>query len=319
MSLAAVKQTALETRLDPQVAHRLRDLSVLVSLPQVSMRLINLISEPQTSIRQLQAVVERDPALAAKVISLANSAYYSLRSPVLTVDRAITIIGYQELGFMALGLGLTETFDLNSVPGEFDGEGLWIHCLAVSWLCQELIRRTGLAEPGEAMIAGLLHDLGTIILVSKFPVQFQHLLELILAGRPGLEAENTLKLRHELVGYELACQWKLPQIYKDAILFHHRPDKVPAGSRYITAAVALADILAHKIGFEVKTECLEVDLGGCLKTLKLSAADLQNFIREMLLASKEILPLWHQMLRRQDPKSGPPAKSKFSSLISGPG
>jgi HD-like signal output (HDOD) protein len=310
------KSKEMESRLDPQVAHRLRDLSLLVSLPQITLNLINLISDAGTTNKQLQAVVELDPALTAKVISLANSAFYSVRTPVLTVDRAITIIGYQELGLMALGLGLSETFDLSTVPMGFDGESLWIHSLAVSWLSREMGRRFGLIEPGEAMIAGLLHDLGTIILVSKFPVQFQHLLELIVAGQPGLEAENTLKLNHEMVGYELACLWKLPLIYRESILFHHRPQRAPEKSRIMATIVAMADILVRKIGFDLKTEDGSLDLGYCLKTLHLSPESLQTFIREMLLGSQKVVPLWQQMIKHGHHKPTPP-RTKFSSLMEG--
>jgi HD-like signal output (HDOD) protein len=302
-----------DSRLDPQVAHRLRDLSLLVSLPQISLRLIDLIGDPNTSVRDLRDVVEMDPALTAKVISLANSTYYAVRVPVKTVERAITIIGYQELGLMSLGMGLTETFNVSTGPRGFDSESLWIHSLAVSWLGQRLAIQIKTVEPGEAMIAGLLHELGLIVLVSKFPLIFQKLLDLILAGQIGLEAESALMIRHELVGFELACMWKLPKVYLESILYHHQPEKAK-DHKVIVALTSLADILANKIGFGLQTEVLEADPDYILQTIGLSPVDLQAFIRQTILASKDVLPLWRQMLKAQSPSVA--SKSRFSSLKS---
>jgi HD-like signal output (HDOD) protein len=293
------------------VTYRLRDLSHLVSLPQITLRLMNLISRPDSTIKELREVVERDPALTAKIISLANSAHYALRTPVKTVERAITIVGCQELGFMAMGLGLTEAFNVSLAPKGFDAESLWIHSLAVSWIAQRLADRLKSAEIGEAMIAGILHELGTIVLVSKFPLLFQRLLDLILAGRPGLEAESALKIRHELVGYELAKLWKLPDAYQESILYHHLPERARR-HQALVAMIALADALAHKIGFSLTTEICEVDLGYSLKALGFSAADLQAFIRETIVATRDILPLWRELLKTGEPMAG---KSRFSSLM----
>ncbi|MDR0548797.1 MAG: HDOD domain-containing protein [Deltaproteobacteria bacterium] len=301
-----------DSRLDPQVAHRLKELSLLVSLPQITVRLIQLISQPNSSLQELRGVVERDPALTAKVISLANSTYYSLRNPTKTVERAITIIGFQELGLLALGLGLTETFNVSLAPKGFDVESLWIHSLAVSWVSQRLANKLKSVESGEAMIAGLLHEIGTIVLVSKFPLLFQRLLDLILAGRPGLEAESVLKIRHEIVGHELASLWKLPEGYQEAILCHHNPE-LAGRYKVLAAMVALADVLAHKIGFGLPTEVCEVDLGYSLKTLGLTPGDLQEFIRETIVAAKDILPLWRQLLKTGEPTTT--QKSRFSALI----
>jgi HD-like signal output (HDOD) protein len=301
----------MDGRLDPQVTHRLRDLSVLVSLPQVTLRLMSLISNPNTSVKEVQEVLERDPALTAKIISLANSTYYSVRTPVKTVERAITIIGYQELGLLAMGLGLSETFNITTSPKGFDWESLWIHSLAVSWLSQRLAQRVGLAEIGEPMVAGLLHELGIIILVSKFPSQFQNLLDLILAGQSGLEAEKALRIRHELIGYELARQWKLPEVYQEVILYHHCPDKAPR-YKQVVAMTALADALSHKLGFGLMTEVLEVDLAYYLEALGLSVLELQGFIKDTLLVANEVSPLWRQLLRFGEPSA---SKSRFSSLM----
>jgi HD-like signal output (HDOD) protein len=301
-----------ESLVAPQIAHRIQDIGRLVSLPQTTYTLLSLLMDEKTFPRDLQVVVEQDPALAAKVISLSNSSYYSLRRPVSTIERAINVIGFKELEFMAMGLGLSETFDLSQVPDGFDGQALWLHSLSVAWISRELALLTKAVDPSEAMITGLLHELGIIILVSKFPVQFQQIMELILAGMTFVEAESALGLRHDILGYLLAKNWGLPPVFQAGILYHHRPREAKEHG-VITSMVALADSLAQKAGFELKLEEPALDLRYVLDKLILDVDTLQDFIKEMMIAIPRIEPVWLQMMR-----SGAKAvhgKSRFTSLI----
>jgi HD-like signal output (HDOD) protein len=303
----------LVTLIDPQVAHRLPDIGKLVSLPQTTYALLTILMSENTQAKDLEKVLSQDPSLAAKVISLSNSAFYSLESPVSTLDRAIMVIGFKELEFMAMGLGLSETFDLSQVPPSFDGEGLWLHSLSVSFIARELANLTQAAEPSEAMITGLLHELGIIILVSKFPGQFQQLLELVNAGMSFFEAESALGLRHDVIGFLLAKNWNLPPIFQEGILYHHHPKDAPQ-HKAMAAIVALADILAHKVGYPIPMENLEVDLNYTLSVLKLSVSQLQGLIKNLMVAIPQAHPLWIQMMRSGAVKNRG-LRSKFTSLL----
>jgi HD-like signal output (HDOD) protein len=272
--------------------------------------------DEKTVPKDLQTVLERDPALAAKVISLSNSAFYALENPVSTLDRAILVIGFKELEFMAMGLGLSETFDLSQLPRGFDGEGLWLHSLSVSWIARELANLTRAVEPSEAMITGLLHELGIIILVSKFPMQFQQLMELVDAGMSFFEAEGALGLRHNVIGYLLARNWNLPSIFLDGILYHHKPELCPQNKK-IASIVALADNLAHKAGFSMNMEVLELDLPYVLKVINLSVDDLQSFVKQLMVTMPQIQPIWIQMMKAGAKRDGG-AKNRFSSLMDKP-
>ncbi|MDR1922216.1 MAG: HDOD domain-containing protein, partial [Candidatus Adiutrix sp.] len=215
---------SIEAVIDSQVALRIKEIGRLATLPQITWKLMRLLSDENTTSDDLQQVVEQDPALSAKVISLGNSAYYGLRTPAHTISRAIVIIGFKELEFLAMGLGLADTFDLRKVPYGFDGEGLWLHSLSVSWTAREVAAVTRLADPGEAMLAGLLHNLGQIMIVTHFTVHLQRLMNYVADGHTFAEAEADLGLWHEAVGYLLAKNWGMPQYLQDVILYHHRPE-----------------------------------------------------------------------------------------------
>jgi HD-like signal output (HDOD) protein len=298
--------------IDLQVQRRLVDIGRLVSLPQTTFRLLSLLMEERTSAKDLQAVVESDPALTAKIISLSNSAVYSPREPVSNVQRAITIIGFNELEILAMGVGLSETFDLRTVPAGFDSTALWMHCLAVSWICRELAESCGACDPGEAMISGILHELGTLILISKFPVHFQQLLDLINSGMSLRKAETVLSLRHEVIGYHLARNWGLPQIFQEVILYHHDP-KEAGLFRTEASLVALADNLAHRSGFDMRLESLEINLPDVLHTLGLQVDQLQQVVKRIIESVGKVEPVWQQIIRqsaRTEPK-----RNSLSSLL----
>lgn len=245
--------TNIEGIIDPQVASRIKEIGRLSTLPQVTWELMRLLSDETTTPDDLQKVVEQDPALSAKVISLGNSAYYGLRTPATTISRAIVIIGFRELEFLALGLGLADTFDLRNVPYGYDGEQLWLHSLSVSWTAREVAVASRLVDPGEAMLAGLLHNLGHIMLVTHFTVQLQKLMNYVEEGHSFLTAETDLGLWHESIGYLLAKNWGIPQYLQDVILYHHRPE-LANSSRNTVEVVSLALKLVAMTSFDLEYE-----------------------------------------------------------------
>ncbi|MDR2349488.1 MAG: HDOD domain-containing protein [Deltaproteobacteria bacterium] len=304
---------SLENSIDASVVRRLPDIGRLVSLPQTTFTLLSLLMDEKTVPRDLERVLAQDPALAAKVISLSNSAFYALESPVSTLDRAISVIGFKELEFMAMGLGLSETFDLSQVPRGFDGEALWLHSLAVSWIARELAVLTKAAVPSEAMITGLLHELGIIILVSKFPQQFQQLLELVDAGMSFSEAEGALGLKHNVIGYLLARNWNLPEVFQEGILYHHKPELCPKNKK-AAAIICLADNLAHKAGYSVSIEVFDLDLPFILSLVDLKVDALQSFVKELMVTMPQVQPLWLQMMKTGGKKDAG-GKNRFASLM----
>ncbi|MDR2947404.1 MAG: HDOD domain-containing protein [Candidatus Adiutrix sp.] len=287
----------IEAIVDPQVASRIRDIGRLSTLPQVTWELMRLLNNEETTPEDLQTVVEQDPALSAKVISLGNSAYYGLRTPATTIARAIVIIGFKELEFLALGLGLADTFDLRKVPYGFDGEALWLHSLSVSWAAREVAAATRLVDPGEAMLAGLLHNLGQIMLVTHFTVQLQRLMNYVEEGHSFAEAEVDLGLWHEVIGYLLAKNWGMPSYLQDVILYHHRPELAGEDAKGIVTVVNLAlqmvDRTDFRLDYEVRPES-SPDYAEVLPQMSLEEKD------KILAKIKNTLPLmaptWLQMM-----------------------
>ncbi|MDR1043516.1 MAG: HDOD domain-containing protein [Candidatus Adiutrix sp.] len=296
--------TNIEAIIDPHLCSRIKEIGRLSTLPQVTWELMRLLSDETTTSEDLQKVVEQDPALSAKVISLGNSAYYGLRTPATTISRAIVIIGFKELEFLALGLGLADTFDLRKVPYGFDGEALWLHSLSVSWTAREVAAATRLVDSGEAMLAGLLHNLGQIMLVTNFTVQLQKLMNYVNEGHSFAEAEAFLGLWHEAVGYLLARSWGMPQYLQDVILYHHRPE-IASGNRNIVSVINLAIELVGLTDFGLEHEKSRSERPGGPEVLPQVSRDEKDKILEKLKNTLPLMaPAWLQMMGPARKKAG---------------
>lgn len=288
----------IENILDTQVSARIKDIGRLATLPQVTWELMRLLSNEATTPDDLQKVVEQDPALSAKVISLGNSAYYGLRTPAATISRAIMVIGFRELEFLAMGLGLADTFDLREVPHGFDGEALWLHSLSVAWTAREVAAVTRLVDPGEAMLAGLLHNIGQIMMVTHFTVQLQKLMNCVEAdGYSFAEAEVHLGLWHEVIGFLLARNWGMPKYLEDVILYHHRPEAASSSKvtvEVVNIAVRLVDQTEFRLDYEEFYHDTAV-AGGVLME-RMTTEEKDKLLDKMAVTLPLMAPTWLQML-----------------------
>lgn len=268
----------------------------LAAMPRAVWRLMDALADDRTSAADLEKILETDPALASKVLSIANSAFYGMLEPCTTIKRAVVVIGFQELEFIALGAGLAGFFDQADAPPGFDAEALWRHCLAVSWVARELAELTGQAAPGEAAASGLLHDLGKLILVAHLPDKGDLIYDQVRQGRPYHLAEEAAGVSHAEVGYWLAKRWKIPEIHAEVILNHHSiSPRIPFHPQ--TGLTALADHLVKELEIGLVQEAPPLELGLASKSLNLTdeaLADLKKRAREKL---PDLLDAWRRSMQ----------------------
>ncbi len=271
----------------------------LASIPQVVFQLIDALGDAASDASDLERIIESDQGLASKVLSLANSAFYGFSQQITTVRRAVVAIGFKELRLLALGAGLADLFDPRRVPDRFDGQALWVHCLGVSWIARQLAEAARYPEPGEIQVAGLLHDLGKLVLFTHLEEEAETILDLAAQGVPFHEAERRLGLPHTVIGGMLAAKWGLPEVLISAIRYHHRP---LANDPYYSAAclVAVADRLTKALGFGLATSHENMDGaavmdGACLDDVKLKQVAGQA--RERL---PSVIDGWRQMILKGD-------------------
>jgi len=220
----------------------------LPSIPIVLARILEVMDDSNSSARQLEEVILHDPSLSARILRLANSAFYSFENEVKTVSRAIPLLGFNLVRSLAIGVVIFESF-LHGNRGEAGLiNRLWVHSVGVGALAREIwIPLNGRKEGEFAFLCGLLHDMGKVILFKKDASQYAKIFA-VPKDQPG---ESLLQLEteaygrdHAALGGALARLWSLPADLGVVVEKHHDPlagDIVP-----LSVAVSLADNLVRR-------------------------------------------------------------------------
>jgi putative nucleotidyltransferase with HDIG domain len=217
----------------------------LPSLPAVVMELLGSIDQEDVDISVLARKVSHDQALTAKTLRLANSSLYSLQVKVTTIQQAITYLGFQTTRNLITAVAVTGCFPSNMCPG-FDDKAFWRHSIATAACARVLARRMRFNQD-YAFTAGLLHDIGRLVLVSTDPARYQQALELRAATDcPLLDAEReVLGMDHVAAGVALAAHWNFSDTMRQAIACHHEPETQGAG--FLATIVHVANAIVHAL------------------------------------------------------------------------
>ncbi len=221
---------ASQTQKDSIVA-LLDDVEGLVSPPDVCMRLFELIHLPTTGAREIANVVSVDPNLTARLLRMANSSFYSFSRKIDTVSRAVTIVGNAELYQLVLSISAVKSF--TCIPNELVRmETFWRHSVYTGLLARALATRANVLHPERLFVAGLMHDLGSLVLYNQRPDAMRDIL-LVADGDEEVLYQAELErfhFSHASVAAHMMEQWQLPEVLIEAIQWHHQPERaVEAG------------------------------------------------------------------------------------------
>ncbi|MFC0254394.1 HDOD domain-containing protein [Massilia consociata] len=217
----------------------------LPSLPAVVMELLGSIEQEDTDIAVLARKVSSDPALTAKTLRLANSSAFGLQVKATTLQQAMTYLGFQTTRNLITAAALTGCFPAGRCPG-FNDKAFWRHSIAAA-ACARVLARPLRFNPDVAFTAGLLHDIGRLVLVARFPERYQAVLSLRDKRDCELiEAERALLgVDHVDAGVALAEHWNFSDTMRHAIAFHHAPEAPGAG--FLATIVHVASAVVHAL------------------------------------------------------------------------
>ena len=196
----------------------------LASLPDVYYRIMEVINSARSSASQIADTVSKDTSLLTKLLKLVNSAFYGFPSKIETVSRAVAIIGTKELSTLALGIAAVQYFTDIS-PEYIDMKNFWRHSIACG-VYARLLAAEKMGLSGERLfVAGLLHDIGKLVLFRQAPRQARQVLEYAFSNRiPLVAAEREiLGFDHAQLGAALLREWKIPASLETCVRFHHSP------------------------------------------------------------------------------------------------
>ncbi len=263
-------------------------LGPLATLPTVTLRIMRLADDPTATGDALDKLLASDPTLGARVLRVVNSAFYGLPGTVNTTGAAIVRLGFAAIRNIAIAASLTRMFRGGRLHQSFDARDLWLHSVAVAEGARLLALQTRKGSAEEAMLAGLLHDIGVVVAMQTLRPQFEQLL-LALESDPGLEFASAellhLGTTHEALGAALSSSWGFPQSLAHVAAHHHAPMALEPAQRVMPALVYVADHLAAecKLGYSRTVHGHTLEPAVC-EWLGLSEADLLS-VRERLPAA----------------------------------
>jgi len=187
------------------------------------MRVIALIKNPETSVKELEAVIGQDPALTAGILRQANSAYYGYARRISSLQQAIVMLGFQVTQGLAMSAAIAPLLKTQLVGYQIDQEGFWKHSLLTAMAAKRLCQYRKLPYGDIAFTAGLLHDIGKLIISIYVQEEGDYLLKKVTEDKLSyveLE-EKVIGFDHARVGGFLARSWNLPDDLVVAISFHH--------------------------------------------------------------------------------------------------
>lgn len=228
-----------------EVIHRI---GTLPSLPAVILELIQSLSDDNVDSHLLAKKIASDQALVAKMLRVANSSFYGLQFKVASIPDVIVVLGLRSVRTLAMATAVTGSFtNHHPVPG-FDFNAFWRHSLGTA-LCAKALAKRLKASEEIAFTAGLLHDIGRLVLASCFP---GHLAAVLVYGTEHdcllQQAERAvIGIDHAMIGEALTRYWKFPRLIQEAVARHHALEE--NAHTQISGIIHVANAIAHALEF----------------------------------------------------------------------
>lgn len=238
----------------------IKTIEQIPTIPIIANKIMGIIGNEDTSFKKLVGLVEKDQALAVKLLKVANSAFYGLLSKVSSLEHALVVLGTKEVKSIVLGFSVHNFFSHNS-DGTFDRTQFWKHSIICSQVAKLLGRRFRVRNDETLFLAGLVHDMGKVVIDQYFHEEFLQIIDLVDTGDISFSKAEKMILgtTHYQVAAKLLKQWQFPKKVIMEVLYHHAPwyDKNYEMSSII---IYLANILTKLSGYPCHPNENQIDL-----------------------------------------------------------
>ncbi len=263
----------------------------LPDFPQAAAKLIEAFQDEMTSLADFSKIVETDPGLSVQVLKTVNSAACGLNRKITTLSEAVIFLGMDEIRKLALSMTLFRHLFKNNGSGSSDLLRFWRHALSVAVLSHEIARAIQYPEPEEAYIAGLLHDVGKIMLILSGRADYAEFIRGLSIDSDGAieEERRIIGLGHDEVGAWFCNRWNLPEKLTAVVRYHHQSlgrQTLSDSEKTLIALISLADFLCWSQGIgsfeDIHPPVLSPDVG------KMIELDRTGIIEAILIMNREM-------------------------------
>ncbi|MGI5922179.1 MAG: HDOD domain-containing protein [Syntrophomonadaceae bacterium] len=256
----------------------------LPSLPQVVVKVMELTENPDSTAQDIHNVLNQDQVMTAKVLKMANSAYYGFPRRIATVTDAIILLGFKTIKSIVIAASVSDVLSKEVegyalAPGE-----LWRHSQCAAMTARLIARNTKFSSLDLAYTAALLHDIGKVIANRLMKESYHEVVKRVTTENISfIEAENqVLGFDHAQIGARVAQKWNLPPELVEAIALHHSPDSAQINTK-LTAIVHIADAVCLSMGIGIGVDGMLYTLSKeSLALLGISEEDIEGFISQLV-------------------------------------
>lgn len=264
----------------------------LVSLPEISLRVNEIANDPNSTADDMGKVISQDPALVVRMLKIANSSFYGLSKEVDTISRAVAVLGTNKIRDLVLSTAASDAFD--GIPNNLiTMQDFWHHSLYCGLLAQILAKKAKKLNAESIFIAGLLHDIGQLVMFNQMPEKSHEAILLLMEGTEELETyeaeRHIFGFDHMQVGTALLKSWHLSPILEECVEFHHEPHKAKKFPAEV-ALINIANAVAVMADFDSMNEEDEIPTINPLswELTGLSKKDLPDAIKKAQEEIKEV-------------------------------
>jgi putative nucleotidyltransferase with HDIG domain len=236
------------------------------TLPIVSRQIMNLLGDEEVSVKKVAGLIEKDQAMAVKILKIANSSFYGTLTKVSTIDHALVVLGLGEVKAILLAFSIHNFFYTNNDGHE--RARFWKHAIVCSQVARYLARHFRMGMDESLFLSGLIHDMGKVVFDHYFHEEFVRVIDYVnqQAGTFSVAEKEVMGITHYQVAAKVLQQWRFPEKVVTQVFYHHAPwyDKNHAAGSII---VFLANLLTKSAGYA----CLQSEQGTGERTPHLSA------------------------------------------------
>jgi HD-like signal output (HDOD) protein len=269
----------------------------LPTLPVIVQQIQKLIDNPKSNMAQIATVITHDQAIAARVVRLVNSAFYGVGTKIASIQQAIMLLGLNTVKNLVIGVSVVKTFEGAGGATIFDRQKFWLHSFGCATGARQIAKSLNLEEPDDFFMAGLLHDIGILVLDQFFHGEFIAIVQQVMKTKGELIAVETgvLGLDHCEVGAFIAEKWRIPEFLKIAIRHHHRPcfsEIESENTRMIAAVVHIADAVAWQRGITPGFPCMTSVHDAALRMVGLKDGAVEEIFDIVVTELKQVMADW---------------------------
>jgi HD-like signal output (HDOD) protein len=266
----------------------------LVTLPEVALRIARMVDDPRSSAADIGREISQDAALTARLLRVANSPAFGQHGKIATISRAITVLGIRQVRDLAVGLTAIRSFD--GIGNELvTMESFWRHSVLCAVAAGQIADRRERARDDTSFVAGLLHDIGQLVLFNRASALERQalLMSIDSADDRGLFLceRELLGFDHGAVGLALGRNWGMPRSLQECIEFHHEPQRAQAHALEVaTVHVANSVAVLAEIGSSDLADAPPIS-AAALRTVNMNADGVREIAMQTQKSAAEVLPL----------------------------